>query len=203
MSINLDDIYIERLEKYVGKKIKIFKKENEIEFYYDVEMQYILEEKDKVYYFYSVERGKRSEIAKYFSEKEMKRRIAINIKGFFGGTIDYNNLEKFRNIKNFEKGKELMSLYMEPEYYSIMEPKAIKINLEQGDNDDTYNIYFLSNKNEKKYIEKNADISFAFFRFYAESYYLKRSLKRMKEYEAIFEDKIEEKKLYGLIVRNI
>ena len=30
MSINLDDEYLKKLEKYVGKKLEIFKEENEI-----------------------------------------------------------------------------------------------------------------------------------------------------------------------------
>ena len=195
----LDDVYFEKLEKYVGKKLKIFKGENEIEFYDDVEIQYILEEKNNIYSFYIVERGKRAKLAEYFSEKEMKQRLAITIKGLFGEKTDYSNLEKFRNIKKLEEGKKLMSIYVEPEYYSIMNPEVMKINLEEGKKD-RYNIYFLSNNNEKKYIEKNINISSAFFRFYNEARRLKRYLKRMKEYEIIFEDKIEKRKLYGLII---
>ena len=41
MSINLDDEYLKKLEKYVGKKLDIIKEENEIEFYEDVEIHYI------------------------------------------------------------------------------------------------------------------------------------------------------------------
>lgn len=202
MSINLDDIYFEKLEKYVGKELNIFKEKNEIEFYADVEIQYILEEKDKIYSFYIVERGKRSKLAEYFSEKEMKQELALTIKGLFGEKIDYNILEKCRNIKNLEEGKKLMDMYVESEYYSIMNPEAMKINLENGEEEYRYSIYFLNN-NEKKYIEKNIDVSFAFFRFCNEARSLKRSLKNMKEYEIIFEDKIEKRKLYGLIIHNI
>ena len=196
----LDDIYFEKLEKYVGKKLKIFKGENEIEFYADVEIQYILEEKDKIYSFYIVERGKRSKLAEYFSEKEMKRNLAINIGGLFGETIDYNKSEEFNNIKDLKEGKKLMELYIEPEYYSIMNPQALKINLEQGEEKDTYNIYILTNRNEKRYIEKNIDICFAFSRFYNEALFLKVSLQRVKEYELVFEDKLSEEEFYDFVI---
>lgn len=115
-----------------------------------------MEEKNNIYSFYVVERGKRSKLAEYFSEKEMKRNLAINIGGLFGETIDYNKSEEFNNIKDLKEGKKLMELYIEPEYYSIMNPQALKINLEQGEKQNTYNIYVLTNRNrnEKRYIEK-------------------------------------------------
>lgn len=193
MSINLDDIYFEKLEKYVGKELNIFKEKNEIEFYADVEIQYILEEKDKIYSFYIVERGKRSKLAEYFSEKEMKQELALTIKGLFGEKIDYSNLKRFRNINSLDEGKRLMSIYVESEYYSIMNPEIMKINLENAREEYKYNIYFLNDNNEKKYIEKDIDISFAFFRFYNEARSLKRHFKIIKEYEMIFDDSIENK----------
>ena len=79
MIICLNDIYFETLEKYVGKKLDIIKGENTIKFYDDVEIQYILEEKDKIYSFYIVERGKRSKLADYFSEREMKNLLSQNV----------------------------------------------------------------------------------------------------------------------------
>ena len=193
MIICLNDIYFETLEKYVGKKLDIIKGENTIKFYDDVEIQYILEEKDKIYSFYIVERGKRSKLAEYFSEKEMKQELALTIKGLFGEKIDYNILEKCRNIKNLEEGKKLMDMYVESEYYSIMNPEIMKINLENAREEYKYNIYFLNDNNEKKYIEKDIDISFAFFRFYNEARSLKRHFKIIKEYEMIFDDSIENK----------
>ncbi len=149
MSINLDDEYLKKLEKYVGKKLDIIKEENEIEFYEDVEIHYILEEKDKIYSFYIVERGKRSKLAEYFSEKEMKQELALTIKGLFGEKIDYNNLKRFRNINSLDEGKKLMSIYVESEYYSIMNPEIMKINLENAREEYKYNIYFLNDNNEK------------------------------------------------------
>jgi len=193
MSINLDDEYLKKLEKYVGKKLDIIKEENEIEFYEDVEIHYILEEKDKIYSFYIVERGKRSKLAEYFSEKEMKQELALTIKGLFGEKIDYNNLKRFRNINSLDEGKKLMSIYVESEYYSIMNPEIMKINLENAREEYKYNIYFLNDNNEKKYIEKNIDSSFAFSRFYNEACYLKWHFNIIKEYEMIFDDSIENK----------
>jgi len=201
MIICLNDIYFETLEKYVGKKLDIIKGENTIKFYDDVEIQYILEEKDKIYSFYIVERGKRSKLADYFSEREMKRELALTIKAFLGEEIDYSKSKEFDNIKNLEECKKLMNRYIEREYYSIMNPEAMKINLEKEK--DKYNIYFLNNNNEKKYIEKNIDISFAFSRLYNEACYLKWYFNLINEYEVIFDDKIEEEKLYGLIIHNI
>ena len=190
----LDDVYFEKLEKYVGKELNIFKRENKIEFYYDWEIHYILEEKDKISSFYIVERGKkRSKLAEYFSEKEMKQELALIIKGLFGEKIDYSDLKRFRNINSLDEGKKLMSIYVESEYYSIMNPEAMKINLENAKEEYRYNIYFLNDSNEKKYIEKNIDISFAFFRFYNEARSLKRHFKIIKEYEMIFDDNIENK----------
>jgi len=193
MIICLDDIYFETLEKYVGKKLDIIKGENTIKFYDDVEIQYILEEKDKIYSFYIVERGKRSKLAEYFSEREMKRELALTIKAFFGEKTDYGDLKKFRNISSLEEGKKLMSIYIESEYYSIMNSEAMKINLENAEEKNRYNIYFLNDNYEKKYIERNIDISFAFFRFYNEARSLKRHFKMIKEYEMIFDDSIENK----------
>ena len=193
MIICLDNIYFEKLEKYVGKKLDFIKRENEIEFYEDVEIHYILEEKDKIYSFYIVERGKRSKLADYFSEKEMKQELALTIKGLFGEKIDYSNLKRFRNINSLDEGKRLMSIYVESEYYSIMNPEIMKINLENAREEYKYNIYFLNDNNEKKYIEKDIDISFAFFRFYNEARSLKRHFKIIKEYEMIFDDSIENK----------
>ena len=201
MSINLDDEYLKKLEEYVGKKLEIFKEENEIKFYADWEMHYILEEKDNIYSFYKVERGKRSKLAEYFSEKKMKQRLAINIKGLFGEKIDYSKPKEFNNIKNLEDGKKLIAVYIEPEYYSIMNPEAMKINLEKEK--EKYHINFLNDSNEKQYLEKNIDVSFAFSRLYNEARYLKRFFNKIKEYEVIFDDKIEEERLYGLIIHNI
>lgn len=203
MSINLDDTYFKKLEKYVGKKLEIFKEDNEIKFYADWEMHYILEEKDNIYSFYKVERGKRSKLADYFSEKKMKQRLAINLKGLFGEgeKIDYSKSREFNNIKKLEDGKKLMAIYIEPKYYSIMNPEAMKINLDKEK--EKYHIYFLNDSGEKQYLEKNINISFAFSRLYNEACYLKRFFNKIKEYEAIFDDKIEEEKLYGLIIHNI
>jgi len=147
MIICLNDIYFETLEKYVGKKLDIIKGENTIKFYDDVEIQYILEEKDKIYSFYIVERGKRSKLAEYFSEREMKRELALTIKAFLGEEIDYSKSKEFDNIKNLEECKKLMNRYIEREYYSIMNPEAMKINLEKEK--DKYNIYFLNNNRSR------------------------------------------------------
>ena len=191
MIICLDNIYFEKLEKYVGKKLDFIKRENEIEFYEDVEIHYILEEKDKIYSFYIVERGKRSKLADYFSEKEMKQELALTIKAFFGEKVDYSKSKEFDNIKSLEECKKLMDKYIEQEYYSIMNPEVMKINLEKEK--EKYSIYFLNDNNEKKYIEKYIDISFAFSRFYNEACYLKWYFNIIKEYEMIFDDSIENK----------
>ena len=198
----LDDIYFEKLEKYVGKKLKIFKGGNEIKFYDDWEIHYILEKKEEIYSFYQVERGICHKPTEYFSEKEMKRHLALTIKALFGKKVDKSKAKEFRNIKNLEAGKKLMELYMEPEYYSIMNPQALKINLEQGEEKDTYNIYFLNDRNEKKYMQKdlNTNTSSVFFRLYNETLYLKTSFQRVKEYELVFEDKLSEEEFYDLVI---
>lgn len=193
----LDDAYFETLEKYVGKKLRIFtEEENRIEIYDDVEIQYLLEQKDNVYSLYIIERGKPSKEADFFSEKELKQQFALIMKGLFGEPPDYSNLKPFYDIKGFEDGKKLIMQYGDPQYYSIMKPEPMKINLEKEK--DTYNIYFLNNKKEKAYIEKNADAPFALFRLYTASLSLKRHFKIRREYERVFEEKLENKEMYGL-----
>lgn len=193
--MNIDDIYIERLEKYIGENGKIFRREKEIEIIdiRDVEIRYLLEETEKGYELSVMERGvKRYTIEEYFSEseKEIKRKLALTLKAHFGESIDDKRWQGFLKITDFEECKKLMNLYMEPEYYSIRNPQARKFNLEKEQ--EQYNIYFLYDNGEKKYFEKGESVSDAFFHLYYDVFCFKRGLKHIKEYQLLFDDNIEE-----------
>lgn len=200
MSLNLERAYIENLKKYVGKDLNIIESENRIEVIRDNEIQYILEnDLNSNYVFYCVERGKKITIGRYFTEMEMRRKFAIAIKGFFGEKINYNNGDKFEEAKNIIEVENLMSLYVGEEYYSIMNPKKMKINLEEEEKG-KYSIYLLGENGEKQYKEKKLDVPFVFFRFYSEALFFKVSIERINEYEKIFNDILGSKEKYKLIV---
>ena len=110
-------------------------------------------------------------------------------KAHFEEEIDYKKWQGFHEIKNFEECKKQMNLYLEPEYYSIMQPQARKFNLEKEQ--EQYNIYFLYDSGEKKYYEKGINVSDAFFHLYYDAFLFKRGIKHIEEYQILFDDKIE------------
>ncbi len=192
--MDIDDIYIEQLKKYLGENAKIFRREKGIEVFHtrDIEIQYLLENTEKGYALSLIERGvKRYTMVEYFleSEKEIKRKLALTLKTHFEEEIDYKKWQGFHEIKNFEECKKQMNLYLEPEYYSIMQPQARKFNLEKEQ--EQYNIYFLYDSGEKKYYEKGINVSDAFFHLYYDAFLFKRGIKHIEEYQILFDDKIE------------
>lgn len=199
MEFILDIFYIEKLEEYIGKKIKIINQRNTIKVIKDVEMQYILEEDTPNHYsFYCVERGKPSLIANYSSVIKMKRNFAIIMKGILGDSLDYSKLEKFRQVNDRTELEKLMELYIGKEYYSIIKPEKRKINLEYT-REGKYNIYLLWDENQKYYFEQNAEIPFAFFRFYTTALSFKSDLEDIRQYQEIFKDKLESEEIFDLL----
>lgn len=199
MSIDLEKAYFKKLEKYVGKKINIVSNESEITVIYDVETSYVLKEEKKLFYsFYCMQRNEYIKIAEYHSEQEMKINFAIAIKGFFSEGIDYSGSEKIEGVVKLSDVNEIMKLHIGKSYYSIMNPKKLKINLEEkGSN--KYNIYLLGPNGECEYIEENEEAPFVFERFYNEAVYLKVILERVRGYEAIFKETLSEKEIYDII----
>lgn len=195
----LDIWYIKKLEKYIGRKIKIINQRNKVKVIEDVEMQYILEEDTPNHYsFYCVERGKPSLIANYSSAIKMKRNFAIIMKGRLGDSLDYSKLEEFRQVEDRTELEKLMELYIGKEYYSIIKPEKRKINLEYT-KDQKYNIYVLWDENQKYYFEQNAEAPFAFFRFYTTALSFKSDLEDISQYQKIFRDKIESEEIFDIL----
>lgn len=198
MSIYLEESYIEKLEKYVGKKLNIVQKEKEINVIADAESQYVLKEEDDHFSFYSIQRNQISIIDEYYSEEEMRRMFAITMRGFLGKEIDYSRAEEMEKVEDISEVERLMGLYVGNEYYSIMKPEKKKINLEiSGKNE--YNIYLLKKNEERSYIEENLEAPFAFLRFYNEALFLKTMLERIEEYQVIFKETVSEEEIYRII----
>lgn len=199
MNINFEEMYLEKLQKYVGRKLNIIQKENEIEIIYDVETSYVLKENhNKQYSFYSIQRNEIMEIAEYYSEEEMKREFAIAIKGFFSEEIDYSGSDELETAKEMSVVKGVMESRIGNEYYSVGESQEMKINLEQkGENE--YNIYLLGTNGERNYIEENLEAPFVFVRFYNEALFLKVMKERIEEYQEIFNEKLSEEEIYNIV----
>lgn len=199
MNINFEEMYLEKLQKYVGRKLNIIQKENEIKIIYDVETSYVLKENhNKQYSFYSIQRNELMEIAEYYSEEEMKREFAIAIKGFFSEEIDYSGANKLETAKEMSVVKGVMESQIGNEYYSIGQSQEMKINLEQkGENE--YNIYLLGTNGERNYIEENLEAPFVFVRFYNEALFLKVMKERIEEYQEIFNEKLSEEEIYNIV----
>lgn len=198
MSINLEKVYLKKLEEYVGKTLNIVSNESEITVIYDVETSYVLKEEKLFYSFYCMQRNECIKIAEYHSEQEMKKKFAIAIKGFFGEEIDYSGSEEMEDTEKLSDVNKIMKSHIGERYYSIMNPQKLKINLEQKEAN-KYNIYLLGADGECDYIEENEEAPFVFERFYNEAIYLKVILERIGEYELIFEDKLSEQEIYGIV----
>ena len=75
--------------------------------------------------------------------------------------------------------------------YSINDPKEERINILKSE-DGQYSIFFLD-KNGKKYIlEQETENPFVFKRFYNEVTYYGETMRQIREYEEVFEDKLED-----------
>ena len=200
MRFNLEKSYIENLKKYVGKDLNIIQSENRIEVIQDSEIQYILENSsNNNYIFYFMQRGKKFILGKYSSEIEMRRKFAIAINGFFGEKINYKNADKFEEEKNIIEIERLMNLYVGKDYYSIMNPQKMKMNLEKEEKD-KYSIYFLDENGQKIYKEIKVEVPFVFYRFYSETLFFKVSIERVNRYEEIFNDILGCKEKFKLII---
>ena len=85
----------------------------------------------------------------------------------------------------------LMQQYADEKTYSINDPKEERINILKSE-DGQYSIFFLD-KNGKKYIlEQETENPFVFKRFYNEVTYYGETMRQIREYEKVFEDKLED-----------
>lgn len=202
MEITLDTQYIENLNAFIGKKIQVKNFDEYLEFPYDAELQYRLIEKPlSNYEFQAIERGKVFRSTEYnaISVKEMKRNLALNLKGLFGGSIDYSKADEFRaiNFGDIEQLDHLMQKFIGSDYYSINEPQTWKVNLEIQENQ--YNLYILLRNNDKLYREKNISSKRAYSRFYNEALFLKETIKNIHLYQKIFKDKLTDDEIDRLV----
>ena len=84
-----------------------------------------------------------------------------------------------------------MQQYADEKTYSINDPKEERINILKSE-DCKYSIFFLD-KNGKKYIlEQETENPFVFKRFYNEVTYYGETMRKIREYEEVFEDKLED-----------
>ena len=127
----------------------------------------------------------------YISEVDMKRNFALWLKSNFSENIKYPFSGKFREVTSVEELRILMQQYADEKTYSINDPKEEKINILKSE-DGQYSIFFLD-KNGKKYIlEKETENPFVFKRFYNEVTYYGETMRQIREYEEVFEDKLED-----------
>ena len=199
----LDGLYLRNLEKFVGKKIPMRELKNGIEFGKDPEVQQRWIEKSKNHYaFQIIERGQLSWEDEYnnISLTEMKRKLAIRLQGSFGKSIDFAKTSEFREILNndLEKVEQLMKKYVGEGFYSINNPQIDKINLESLEAN-LYNIYLLHDDGERSYREQKAKEPFAFARFYNSAISLKERLKRIDEYQKVFNDRLTKNEIEEIL----
>lgn len=183
--------YLEKLKLYVGKDIQLVESDNEVHIYLDSEIQYFLRKKEQKYILYVSERGKETEEKRYTSEVDMKRNFALWVKSNFSENIKYPFSGKFREVTSVEELRILMQQYADEKTYSINDPKEERINILKSE-DGQYSIFFLD-KNGKKYIlEQETENPFVFKRFYNEVTYYGETMRQIREYEEVFEDKLED-----------
>lgn len=193
MELNLDIQYINNLDKYTGKNIQLKSIGNGIEIYYDFEIQYRLIAKSlNDYEFQTIERGKVIRSIEFHSELEMKRNLALIVKGIFDNRIDYSVSDVFEELseENLKELTILMNTHVEEDYYSIDNPERWRINLEPTNQNGKFNLYILLSSNVKVYIESDIGTKRAFKRFYNEAIYFKENMKRINLYQEIFDDRL-------------
>jgi len=202
----LDEQYLKNLKAFIGKEIRIYSLENGIEFYHDIELQYRLIELSLNHYeLQIIERGKIAWKTSYDnkSETEMKRELALILRGYFGaGMPDFGLArEKFKSIenKNLTKLDELMSMYVGNDFYSINNPQEWKINFDLSQTGE-YDIYFLCKNGTKIERGKVGPISI-FSKFCLEARYLKESLERINQYQKFFSEHLQDDEIEYLLYR--
>ena len=152
---------------------------------------HFLRKKEQKYILYVSERGKETEEKRYTSEVDMKRNFALWVKSNFSENIKYPFSGKFREVISVEELRILMQQYADEKTYSINDPKEERINILKSE-DGQYSIFFLD-KNGKKYIlEQETENPFVFKRFYNEVTYYGETMRQIREYEEVFEDKLED-----------
>jgi len=197
----LDERYLKNLEEFLDKKIQLRERENKIEIYADAEIQFILRKKsENSYVFQTIERGQILIEYEYnnLSEENMKRILAINLKGLFGESVDYSKAVNFKNIslKDLEKS---MNDLVGREYYSINHAEVLRINLEQLENGG-FDIYLLLSDGERINLAENIH---SFSRFYNEAVTLKEDLNRVTIYQEIFNDKLVNSEIEEILFKGI
>ena len=199
----LEKEYWENVEKFVGNRIEMEHLGDGVEFIANAEIKYrLIEISPNNYAFQIIERGQKRWEVEYKSNLEMKRRLALTLKGYFGKGMDYSKSKEFRGIKrnDLEKVEELMKSYIDKDFFSINQPEILKVNLEQI-GDDKFNIYVLLTNGDRIYVEENAESSFAFPRFYNEALFMKENLQRINQYQEIFGETLTDYEIEYLLYK--
>ncbi len=185
----LDERYLLKLHEYLHKKTNYSLEDMRIVIYADAEIQYILNEFDTYYQLSMIERGAETVVGVFNSKDEMQRKFAIWMKGLFGNGIDYPYIERFDNIKEINILKDLMNHYTNSNFFSLNEIVEDKIVLTYANS--MYEIFFVDRNKRKYSIEQSIKAPFIFKRFYTEVVFYQEMLKRLNEYELIFNDKLD------------
>lgn len=183
----LEKEYLNKLSQYIGGNINVSEKPNEIIIGYDIETRYVLKKEQMHYVLYVEVRNLRDKIAVFHTELEMKRKFALYMRNIFGTSIEYLHTEEIEMASDITSLRNIVSRYLENKFYSIDHLEKNKINLEKKAYN-LYDVFFLNENGEKKFIEQNQSAPYIFGRFYNEIVFLKETLLRIYEYETIFGD---------------
>ena len=182
--------FMNKVKEFVGTEIKYFISENEIKVYDDVEIQYKLKKLNGNYSLLIIERGKESKIVDFDSEVEARRKFPIYISGYLGEKIDYSSSQELNHTIDINKLKEFMYKSKNRNLFSINKIVTDNIIL-MNITDSLYDVFFVDRNLKKYYIEQNEKPPYIFGRFYNEVIYYSESLKRLDEYELVFNDVLD------------
>lgn len=182
--------FMNKVKEFVGTEIKYFISENEIKVYDDVEIQYKLKNLNENYSLLIIERGKESKIVDFDSEVEAKRRFPIYMRGYIGERIVYSSSQELNHKIDINKLKEFMYKSKNRNLFSINKIVTDNIIL-MNITDSLYDVFFVYRNLKKYYIEQNEKPPYIFGCFYNEVIYYLESLKRLDEYELVFNDVLD------------
>lgn len=187
------NIYISKLEEYIGKKIRYEIFDHEIRVYVDSEVYYDFDCSSMKVDMY--ERNIKTEIGIWKTEKVSKVNFAMLMRSVSKNVKDDvvpHEIEKCDSLDNL---KFVFENYADNEFYSIGSAKTGKVSIIL-DND--YEILYSTN-HRRYIIDKSSDKKYIFGRFYYEVTYYTSFMKNLRDYEAIFDETFSEEEIVNLI----
>jgi len=190
--------YLNSLNQYTGKVLRMEDKGNEAILYVDAEINYVVSKEEDEYVVYIQERGRYRKQASYTTQKELYRMFALMVKSLDSSNVPLKYLSDSNDVPNEKVLREVMEKQFDVDSYSINCPKSYAMNLEKI-SEDIYDIYFMRHNGEKKYIEEKLVKEEAFFRFYNEAVYFCDRKKKVDAYEKCFDDVLSSEEKIDLI----